>query len=161
MLRNICRLYNSQTPKIGKKFTSSEEVDKFLQKVTWSIQDYVPYQVDKGKYPSKESIEKLMRISGLPLCDIEEVQERLAKQLSFIDHLHGLPVEEGIDPNQARILERNPPSIDYETLIGGIEGQQQDASIGEVSGSWDSTQHAKLTNDKYFVLRESMLTKRD
>ena len=104
--RRVCRSYSSVSSKIGARFVSAKEIDSYLSKVSWNIQDYVPTRVDKRLLPAKETVIRLLRISGLPERDLGPVQRRLANQLSFIDHLHSLPVDESINANHARILHR-------------------------------------------------------
>lgn len=146
---------------IGPKFTSDKEVEEFLSKSTWDVREYVPSSVDEKLIPSEETVVRLLKISGLPIRNIDQIQIRLANQLSFINRLHNLPVDENINPNHARIIERNPTPLDYEGLIKGIASQQKSDSLGEISGSWDPTKTAAVKRDGFFILREGLLKGRD
>lgn len=81
---------------IGPKFTSDKEVEEFLSKSTWDVREYVPSSVDEKLIPSEETVVRLLKISGLPIKNIDQIQIRLANQLSFINRLHNLPVDENI-----------------------------------------------------------------
>lgn len=152
--------YSSNT-KIGSRITTDHQVDELINKKSWDIREYVPTSLDTELLPPKETVIKLLKISGLPAKNIEQTRVRLANQLSFINILHGLPVDESINPNHARIMDRKPKALDYKSLLQRIEKQEKSEELGEISGSWDSTQQAKLTKDRFFILREGLLRNRE
>ncbi|CDO93941.1 unnamed protein product [Kluyveromyces dobzhanskii CBS 2104] len=146
---------------IGPKFTSDKEVEEFLGKSTWNVRDYVPTSVDQKLIPSEETVVKLLKISGLPIENIDQIQVRLANQLSFINRLHSLPVDEDINPNHARIIERNPKGLDYKSLMDRVKNQEKSQALGELSGSWDSTKSAAVKLHGFFILKEGLLKGRN
>lgn len=159
----ICRRYSAK-PSIGKRFTSLEQIKEYMSKETWSVDEYLSdSEASKQDLPSRETVIKLLKLSGLPIQgnDIERIQERLGKQLSFINKLHQTPIEdEAINESDARLMPRSTEALDFEGLLAKIEKTEKNIDIGEVSGSWDSTGLAKIKENGYFVVRGGLMKNR-
>ena len=154
-----CRLYSSRA-KVGEKFRSKKEVMEYLGQQTWSVDEYLADSTSE-ELPSEADVRKLLKLSGLPVDgnDLERIRVRLGKQLSFIDKLHRIPIEDEktIDECQARLMPRNEVPISYDSLLQKIATQKKDPELGEVEGSWDSTSLAQMKENKYFVVRGGLM----
>ncbi|CAI4062404.1 glutamyl-tRNA(Gln) amidotransferase subunit F SKDI_07G3510 [Saccharomyces kudriavzevii IFO 1802] len=160
------RLASTEGARIGKKFENMNQIKDFLSEPVWSVHEYLATNVgeEKLKLPPVEVLKKLLRLSGLPLegADIEGIQMRLAKQLSFISRLHNIPVngEEEMKEYDARLMKRKTTRLSYEKLLEGIDHQTQDVELGEVSGSWKATGLAAESKNEYFLVKEGLLKNR-
>lgn len=160
------RLASTGGAKIGKKFENMHQIKNYISKPVWSVHEYLDTNVREGKLelPPVDAVKKLLRLSGLPLegAKIEEIQLRLAKQLSFINKLHNIPVEreEHTKEYDARLMQRETTQLSYAKLLEGIKYQKQDAELGEVSGSWKPTGLAVESKNGYFVVKEGLLKNR-
>ena len=143
-----------------------DQIKNYISKPVWSVHEYLGTNVREGKLelPSVDVVKKLLRLSGLPLegAKIEEIQLRLAKQLSFINKLHNIPVEgeKHTKEYDARLMQRETRQLSYAKLLEGIKYQKQDAELGEVSGSWKPTGLAVESKNGYFVVKEGLLKNR-
>lgn len=141
------------------------EIEEYISKETWSVAEYLSTDNVKEKdLPTRENILKLLKLSGLPAegTDIEGIRGRLGKQLSFINKLHRISLEDDtIDPMDARLLPREGMALSYDELMSEIMNQQKDSNSGETNNSWDSTKLAKVKKDGYFVIRGGLMTNRD
>ncbi|AJS24419.1 Gtf1p [Saccharomyces cerevisiae YJM1356] len=157
------RFVSTGGAKIGKKFENMNQIRDYLSRPVWSVHEYLGINTKEEKLepPSAEAVKKLLRLSGLPLegADIKEIQMRLAKQLSFINKLHNIPVEgeKHTKEYDARLVQRNTKQLNYTKLLEGISHQKQDAELGEVSGSWKATGLAAESKNAYFVVKEGLL----
>lgn len=158
----LSRLYSSNAASIGPKFQTKEQVKEYLSKASWSIEDYLPKNsATEEQLPPKETVERLLKLSGLPSQDISEMQRRLANQLAFIDILHDLPVPDGTDASNARSVPRTGKPISYDQLLELSENEtDKDESLGERSGSWESTKLSQISKNGYFVVREGLMKDR-
>lgn len=152
--------------KVGEKFRSKKEVMEYLSRETWSVEEYLAdSDTSIGELPSAADVRKLLKLSGLPIRDseVERIRVRLGKQLSFIDKLHRLPVEDekSIDEYQARLMPREETPLSYDGLLEKIATQGKSPELGEVDGSWDATGLAQMKENKYFVVRGGLMQNRD
>ncbi|CAI4038796.1 hypothetical protein SMKI_06G1440 [Saccharomyces mikatae IFO 1815] len=160
------RLASTGGAKIGKKFENMDQIKNYLSQPVWSVREYLRVGVkeEKLELPSVKAVKKLLRLSGLPLegADIEGIQMRLAKQLSFINKLHSIPVEgeEHKKEYNARLMQRKTRQLSYAGLLEGIRHQTQDVELGELSGSWKPTGLAAESKNVYFVIKEGLLKNR-
>lgn len=136
-----------------------------MSKETWSVDEYLSdSEASKQDVPSRETVIKLLKLSGLPIegNDIERIQVRLGKQLSFINKLHRIPIEdESIDESDARLMPRSTEPLNFEEILAKIEKTEKNIDIGEVSGSWDSTSLAEIKENGYFVVRGGLMKNRN
>ncbi|CAI4063504.1 hypothetical protein SUVZ_07G3370 [Saccharomyces uvarum] len=160
------RLASTGGAKIGKKFENMGQIKDYLSEPVWSVHEYLGTNVEESalKLPPVKLVKKLLRLSGLPLegADIEGIQMQLAKQLSFVNRLHDIPVEDGtgVEEYGARLMPRKTTLLNYKMLLEAVKHQKQDADIGEVSGSWTATGLAAESKNGYFVVREGLLKNR-
>ncbi|AAS50458.1 AAR093Cp [Eremothecium gossypii ATCC 10895] len=161
MLRSLIYASRRWSSSVGARFSSREELQAYLARPAWQPEDYLPSAEDIARQQlSEEETRKLLKLSGLPEADIQEVRRRLATQLSFVSQLQSVEVDDCADPQYAKAMQRHPAAIGYEELVRRAELDAKDTSLGEKSGSWDSTATATLKKDGYFVLREGLLQKR-
>ncbi|QLL32084.1 hypothetical protein HG536_0C02530 [Torulaspora globosa] len=163
--RVTCRSYAAKAW-VGEKFKSAEELGEYLSKETWSVDDYLSDSQNAAlERPSENTVRKLLKLSGLSLegNDIERIQHRLGKQLSFIDKLHRIPLEKeaSMDESKARLMPREVAPLNYEDLLDKIATQTANPELGEVEGGWDSTGLAKMKQNRCFVLREGLMHNRN
>lgn len=143
-----------------------DEVRKHLSNETWSVEEYLSdSDISPEDLPSEETVKKLLKLSGLPMRgnDFERIRSRLGKQLSFIDKLHRIPVEdeyEAVHESKARLMPRTVEPLSYEGLLRRIETQEKSADLGEADGSWDSTSLAKMKENSFFVVRGGLMQNR-
>ncbi|QID85166.1 glutamyl-tRNA(Gln) amidotransferase subunit F [Saccharomyces pastorianus] len=160
------RLASTGGAKIGKKFETMDQIKAYLSEPVWSVHEYLGTNVEENtlRLPPVELVKKLLRLSGLPLegADIEAIQMQLAKQLSFVNRLHNIPVEDrtSVEGYDARLMPRQTTKLNYRMLLDAVKHQKQDADIGEVSGSWTATGLAAESKNGYFVVREGLLKNR-
>ncbi|CUS23592.1 LAQU0S10e03994g1_1 [Lachancea quebecensis] len=158
------KFYSQKTRVIvGPRLKSLAEIKDYVGKPTWSVEEYLQTSsTSKAQPPSRKDVEKLLKLSGLPNENVEVFQATLGKQLAFINKVQSLPVDESLDPSHARIIDRNPEALDYESLSHSVGQQeaQKDKEIGEVGGSWDSTGLAAISENGFYVLREGLLKNR-
>lgn len=162
--RIACRSYGAKAW-VGEKIRSTEELGEYLSKETWSVDEYLSdSQITASEKPSEGTVRKLLKLSGLSVegNDIGRIQHRLGKQLSFIDKLHRIPLEEeSIDESKARLMPREVAPLNYEDLLDKIATQKTNPDLGEVEGSWDSTGLAKMKQNKCFALRGGLMQNRN
>ncbi|EJS43684.1 YGR102C [Saccharomyces arboricola H-6] len=167
-LSRICshRLASTGRVEIGKKFENMDQIRDYLSEHVWSVHEYLGTNLGEEnlELPPVDFVKRLLRLSGLPLegADIEGIQMRLAKQLSFINRMHNIPVagKESMKEYDARLVQRETAQLSYENLLEAIACQEQDAEIGEVSGSWKATELAAESKNGYFVVKEGLLKNR-
>ncbi|QLQ82491.1 hypothetical protein HG537_0H02530 [Torulaspora globosa] len=163
--RVVCRSYAVKAW-VGEKLKSTEELGEYLSKETWSVEEYLSDSPNSAlEQPSEDTVKKLLKLSGLSVegNDIGRIQQRLGKQLSFIEKLHRIPLEneESIDESKARVMPREIAALNYEDLLDKIATQRTNLDLGEVEGSWDSTGLAKIKQSKWFVLRGGLMHNRN
>ncbi|CEP60587.1 glutamyl-tRNA(Gln) amidotransferase subunit F LALA0_S01e14312g [Lachancea lanzarotensis] len=145
---------------IGPKFKDLAEIKQYVATPQWSINEFMEQDTNVQELPSVEMVERLLKLSGLPLQDAESLRSKLGHQLVFLDKLLTLDVKEDTDPKNARILPRSFKPLEFEDLVNAAENQIQDVSLGERSGSWESVKLANKKQDGFFVLRESLLKRK-
>lgn len=152
-----------RTGVVGPKFENIHQVEAYLSKSFWTIEDLLPrYDITKENIPSEETVKSLLKLSGLPMQNLKDMQLKLANQLSFINTLHNLPVDETIDANHARIMIRHPKPLSFNDIeMATSKEMQKDESLGEVSGSWDTVECSKIHENGFFVVREGLIRNRD
>ncbi|AGO10083.1 AaceriAAR093Cp [[Ashbya] aceris (nom. inval.)] len=161
MIRSLLYASRRCSSSVGARFRSREELQAYLARPAWRPEDFLPSAEDIARQlPSEEEVRKLLKLSGLPETDLQEVRRRLATQLSFVSQLQTVEVDDSVDPQYAKAMKRHPAAVGYEELVRRAEADTKDESLGEKSGSWDSTATATLKKDGYFVLREGLLQKR-
>lgn len=165
LYRMGCRFHGSKAW-VGERFRSSEEIRQYLSKETWSVDEYLSDSLTDGQEPpSGSTVKKLLKLSGLSLegNDVERIQQRLGKQLSFINKLHGIEIENevSVDESKARLMPREVAALNYEDLLDKIATQGKNPELGEVEGSWDSTSLAKLKQNNCFLLRGGLMHDRN
>ncbi|CAR23277.1 glutamyl-tRNA(Gln) amidotransferase subunit F [Lachancea thermotolerans CBS 6340] len=164
VLRLPRRFYAQKTRVvIGPRLKNLDEIKEYLGKPTWSVEKYLQSSSNgETQPPSRETVEKLLKLSGLPNENVEMFQATLGKQLAFINKVQSLPVDESLDPSHARIIDRNSEALDYESLSCSVEQQEteKDSKMGEVGGSWDGTGLAAISENGFYVLREGLLKNR-
>lgn len=153
----LSRGYTSKTS-IGNKLESVDEIKKFINDNTWSLNDYFEItesNLKSSSLPSIEVVDKLLKLSGLPnddKVDKLKIQKKLQEQLNFIRKVQEYKIdEEGIDPSHSRILPRKHKELTYDGLIKSIESQAPDPALGEIQDSWRPLSLAQETKDDYFV----------
>ncbi|SCV03097.1 LAMI_0H05446g1_1 [Lachancea mirantina] len=141
--------------KVGPKLDNLEDVKNSFAYPTWDIKQYIASGEDiERQKPSEEVITKLLKLSGLPLQNLDEFREKLGEQLAFLNKLHGVEVEEDVDASHARLVERCTEPIGFGSLVQKLEVEQKkDVNLGEISGSWNCVGNADIEKDGFFVLR--------
>ncbi|AMD20695.1 HDL049Cp [Eremothecium sinecaudum] len=160
MLKCNMSLIRQYSSSVGRKFANKTDVVEFFSKSTWKSEDYLPKDGQKLQLPTEKEVKKLLRISGLPSDNWKKAQQKLANQLSFINHLQEVEVDNTIDPTHARILPRTVKPLSHTELQDFAEKQPKDASLGEISGSFDGSKLSTISEDGYFVIREGLLNDR-
>ncbi|SCU97973.1 LADA_0H09692g1_1 [Lachancea dasiensis] len=157
-LRQIWRRYH-KTSSIGPKFKNFEEIRKYVETPRWSVTEFLEQGsgVTSRSLPSTSIIERLLRLSGLPVQNIEEYREILGKQLMFLDKLETLDVCKEIDPKHARLMVRENKALGYEELMQLAQDQHQDEKLGETSGSWEGVKFANESKQGFYVLHEALM----
>ncbi|SCV01025.1 LANO_0F09780g1_1 [Lachancea nothofagi CBS 11611] len=144
---------------IGPRFRDMTEIKKYVESPKWAVEEFLK-QDDKEQIqhlPSEETVKRLLKLSGLPLENFDSIRNQLGRQLLFLDKLMTLDVDENIDPNHARILERHPQPLRYEELFRLAHNQRQEKSLGETDGSWESIKLATQSENGFYVLREALM----
>lgn len=165
LIRLQCRFQSSKTW-IGPKFKSNQEIRDYLAKETWSVDEYLAdSQNDNLEPPSQDTVRKLLKLSGLSIKgnDVSRIQNRLGKQLSFINKLHEIRIEDEVsmDESKARLMPREGAALNYEDLLDKIASQRKNPDLGEVEGKWDSTGVAKIKERNSFVIRGGLMHDRN
>ncbi|SCV04315.1 LAME_0H17480g1_1 [Lachancea meyersii CBS 8951] len=145
---------------VGPQFRDLAEIKKYVATPQWSIGDFMEQDTNVQELPSVETVERLLKLSGLLPKDVESLRRKLGHQLVFLDKLVTLDVNEKTDPKNARLLPRNPKPLEYDDLIHAAQNQVKDASLGEISGSWDSVELAKNSKDGFYVLRKAFMKRK-
>lgn len=151
-------------------FKSVEEVKQYLSKSTWSITEMLeppgPNADNVRGIPSDSEVKQLLSLSGFPVqsSNIEDIKQKLIRQLSFINTLHNTPLDEedkNLSENYARLLPRQNIALSYDDLLHKIENIQPDLETGEVLDSWDATSLSQISKDNFFVVRQGLLKDRN
>ncbi|SCU84955.1 LAFA_0D13036g1_1 [Lachancea sp. 'fantastica'] len=145
---------------VGPKFKSLAEIKQYVATPQWSIGEFMEQDKNVQELPSLEMVERLLKLSGLPLQDAESLRSKLGHQLMFLNKLLTLDVKEDTDPKNARILPRYSRSLEFEDLDNAVKTQVQDQTLGEKSGSWESVKLAHENRDGFYVLRETLMKRK-
>lgn len=156
VIRLVSGRFCSSKVSVGARFQSIDQIKEYLEKPTWSIEEYLGADNDtKEDIPSKETVLKLLQLSGLPSVNvnIEDIQERLTKQVLFIKKLQESPIEdENINTQFARLMPRETKALNYKNLLNKIEQQKDGKFDDEISDSWDSLSQSSKVKNGYFVV---------
>lgn len=153
--------YSSSKVSVGTKFTSMKEIKEYLDTPSWSLLEYLRNDTnseeitDEQKLPSVTSVKKLLKLSGFDSegVDIPQIQQRLAKQLIFLENLQRVPLGDSSDNTAfARIQPRTIKQLNYKGLLQKIEDQKNNKFEDEVSGSWDPLTNSAKSKNGYFVV---------
>ncbi|KAL3230725.1 Glutamyl-tRNA(Gln) amidotransferase subunit F, mitochondrial [Nakaseomyces bracarensis] len=154
---------------VGSSFKTIEQVKQYLSQPTWSITEMLDSQMPSsdvsGSMPSDAEVKQLLALSGFPVkgTNIENIKQKLIRQLSFINTLHNTPLNENdknLSENYARLLPRQNIALSYDDLLHKIENVSPDQETGEVFDSWDATSMSQISKDNYFVVRQGLLRDR-
>ncbi|KAG0667740.1 glutamyl-tRNA(Gln) amidotransferase subunit F [Maudiozyma exigua] len=156
-----CSKYSSSKVSVGSKFTSMKEIKEYLDTPSWSLLEYLRNDTnteeitDEQKLPSVASVKKLLKLSGFDSegVDIPQIQQRLAKQLIFLQNLQRAPLDDSCDNTAfARIQPRTTKPINYKDLLQKIEDQKNNKFEDEVSGYWNPLANNIKSKNGYFIV---------
>lgn len=150
--------------RVGPKFRNLTEIKDYLARPCWSVAENIQISSKEGmRIVPKATVEKLLKLSGLPIKDVEGFQQKLGRQLAFIDQLQSLPVGENVDPSHARMMKREPVPLEFDQLMESILQQdlQKSKDLGETENSWKCTDLAAIKENGFYVLREGLLKNRE
>lgn len=152
--------YSSNKVSVGPEFKSMEEIKQYLDTPTWCLGEYLKTEgssqtiTDGQKLPSVDTVKKLLKLSGFDSenANISEIQQRLAKQLIFLENLQRAPLDDSSDNTAfARVQPRTTKPLKYKDLLQKIEDQKNNKFEDEVSGSWDPLTNTTKSKNGYFV----------
>lgn len=155
-----CR-YSSSKVSVGTRFKSMEEIRQYLNTPSWSLEEYLKSDsssetvTDEQKLPSVNTVKKLLKLSGFDSenANIPDIQQRLAKQLIFLENLQRAPLDDDSSNNTAfaRVQPRTTKPLNYKDLLQKIEDQKNNKFEDEVSGSWDPLINTTKSKNGYFL----------
>lgn len=127
------------------------EIKQFLRSPTWNIHKELVETDGDTEQVNKELIDKLLNMSGLEVDDEKEILSKLKEQVLFINKLHSVKVEEGVEKIQNK-------ELNLDDILNQIKELKKEESKGEL-GNWNPTKLSEISKNEFYIVREGLIKK--